>query len=89
MLENGNGMSSGNPTQRNDCYYCIVIEYVTHGTPSSEINEQGLDPRVDIQEVKRLVSQGQVMEFPNAEKLLVDVPAGVGTAAGGPPLSFL
>ena len=53
----------------------VVIEYILQDTPSSEINEEGSDPRVDVLEVKRLVSQGKLMELPNSKKLLVRRPS--------------
>ena len=54
-----------------------VVEYIMQGTPSSEIKEEGSDPRVDIREVKRLliVSQGKISELTNTAKLLVRRPS--------------
>ena len=62
--------ADGAAAQLKDTTSSVVIEYILQDTPSSEINEEGSDPRVDAQEVKRLVSQGKIMELPNAKKLL-------------------
>ena len=42
---------------------------------SSDITEEGLGPGTDVQEVKRLVAQGQLLELPSSEKLLVRRPS--------------
>ena len=55
----------------------VVMTCLANGTPSSDITGDGLDPTVDVQEVKRLVAQGELMEPPNSEKLLVRSPSRV------------
>ena len=50
---------------------------LANGTPSSEITGDGLNPTVGVQEVKRLVAQGELVELPNSEKLLVRRPSRV------------
>ena len=55
----------------------IVMTCLAHGTPSSDITGDGLNPRVNVQEVKRLVAQGEPMELSNSEKLLVRRPSRV------------
>ena len=51
------------------------MEYFLQDTRSSEINGEGSDPRVGVLEVKRLVSQGKLLELPNSQKLLVRRPS--------------
>lgn len=45
---------------------CIEIE-----TSNGETTEEGLGPRVDAKDVKRLVSQGRLMEMLLSENVLV------------------
>lgn len=49
----------------------VVMTCIENDKPSSEITEEGLGPGRDVKEVKRLVSQGEIMELPSSEKLLV------------------
>lgn len=39
----------------------VVMTCMANGTASNDINEEGLGPRVDVQEVRYLVSQGELM----------------------------
>ena len=54
-----------------------VMVTLANGTPSCDITEDGSNPTVDVKEVKRLVAQGELMELPNSETLLVLRPSRV------------
>ena len=45
--------------------------YIIYDMPSSETSEEGSGVRMDLQEVKRFVSQGKTTELPKAEELLI------------------
>ena len=49
----------------------IAVEYILAGIPVGNITEELIPETVDKKEVKRLVSQGELMELPNSQKLLV------------------
>ena len=49
----------------------IAVEYILAGIPVGNITEEMIPETVDKKEVKRLVSQGELMELPNSHKLLV------------------
>ena len=51
------------------------MEYFLQDTGNIEITGEGSDPRVGVLEVKRLVSQGILLELPNSKKLLVRRPS--------------
>ena len=44
---------------------------------SSDIAGDGINSTVEVEEVQRLVAQGELMELPNSEKLLVRRPSRV------------
>ena len=46
----------------------VIIKCLANGTPSSDETGDGSNPKVDVQEVKRFVAQGELMELPNYEK---------------------
>ena len=56
---------------RNDTTASIVMGDIIYDMPSIETTEERSNSRVDLQEVKRFVSQGKSMELPKAEELLV------------------
>ena len=72
--------------QLKDTTASVVIQYILQDTPSSEMNEEESDPRVDVQEVKRLVSQGKIMELPNVKTPLVRRPSRAPTARPTVPI---
>ena len=55
----------------------VVMTCLPNGTPSSDKTGDGLKSTVDVQEVKRLVAQGELMEFLNSDKLRVRRPSRV------------
>ena len=61
--------------QLNDTTPSVVMKLCLQDTRSSEINGEGSGPRVDVLEVKRLVSQGELLELLNSKKMLVPHPS--------------
>ena len=53
------------------CASKIPVEHVLAGVSVGDITEDVIPEIVDKKEVKRLVSQGELMELPNSQKLLV------------------
>ena len=49
----------------------IAVEYILAGVSVGDITEEVIPETVGKKEVKRLVSQGELMELPNSQKLLV------------------
>ena len=49
----------------------IAVEYILARVSVGDITEEVIPETVDKKEVKRLVSQGELMELPNSQKLLV------------------
>ena len=49
----------------------IAVEYIRARSSVGDITEEVIPETVDKKEVKRLVSQGDLMELPNSQKLLV------------------
>ena len=49
----------------------IAVEYILAGVSIGNITEEMIPETVDKKEVKRLVSQGELMALPNSQKLLV------------------
>ena len=50
----------------------IAAEYILAGVSVGNITEEMIPETVDKKEVKRLVSQGELMELPYSQKLLVN-----------------
>ena len=49
----------------------IAIEFLHSGAPVGEITEETIPDTVEISEIKRLVSQGELKELSDTRKLLV------------------
>ena len=58
-------------TQLKDETSKIAVEYILAGVPVGDITEEVIPETVDKKEVKRLVSQGALMELPNSQKLVI------------------
>lgn len=61
--------------QLNDATVNVVMACMANGTASNDIPEEGLGPGVDVQEVKRLVFRGDLLELPSSDKNLVRCPS--------------
>ena len=61
--------------QQKDETASVAVTCIVNETPSSDITEEGLSTGIDVTELKRLVSQGEIMELPSSEKLLVRRPS--------------
>ena len=60
--------------QQKDDTAIVAMTCIGNGTPRSEITEEGLTG-IDVEELKRIVSQGELMELLTSEKLLVRRPS--------------
>ena len=49
----------------------IAADYILAGVSVGDITDEVIPETIDKKEVKRLVSQGELMELPNSQKLLV------------------
>ena len=49
----------------------IAVEYILAGVSVGDITEEVIPETVDKEELKRLVSQGELMELPNSQKLSI------------------
>ena len=49
----------------------IAVEYILAGVSVGDITEEVIPETVDKEELKRLVSQGELVELPNSQKLSI------------------
>ena len=53
----------------------IAVDFILAGVSAGDITEEVIPDTVDKSEVKRLVSQGELLELPDSSKILVKRPS--------------